>query len=266
MTLFAKSADGTTIAYDRIGKGDPVIVVGGIFSDRSTTAELADAFSRHFSVINFDRRGRGGSGNTRPYAVEREIEDIAVLIRASGGRAALFGHSSGAALSLHAAAAGLPVTRLVLYEPPYGPDDELSKSRARELAVKVKAALAEDRPDDAIRLFFGNFGLPQEMLDGMVADPRMLGVAPTMRHDFEIMGELSRGGVIPEDIVCSIRVPAIVMAGGESPDFFHDTASRLVELMPNAWLQVVAGSDHSATPELVAPAVAEFLNTERAVA
>jgi len=266
MTLFAISADGTAIAYDCSGRGEPLIIVGGIFSDRSTTAALAAALSRQFSVINFDRRGRGESGNTAPYTVEREVEDIAALIDAAGGQAMLFGHSAGAALCLHASAAGLAVTRLALYEPPYGPDDELSKSQSRELAVKVKAALAEDRRSEAIRLFFANFGLPAEMLDGMADDPRMLGVAPTMRHDFEIMGELSRGGVIPEDVVSTVRVPTVVMAGGDSPEFFHDTASRLVELLPAARLQVVDGCDHSAPAELVAPALAGFLNAERAVA
>jgi pimeloyl-ACP methyl ester carboxylesterase len=266
MTLFAISADGTAIAYDRSGTGEPLIIVGGIFADRSTTAELAGALSGQFSVINFDRRGRGESGNTAPYAVEREVEDIAALVEAAGGRATLFGHSAGAALSLHAAAAGLPVTRLALYEPPYGPDDELSKNQSRELAVTVKAALAEERRSDAIRLFFANFGLPEEMLDGMAADPRMLGVALTMRHDFEIMGELSRGGIIPEDVVRAVRVPTVVMAGGDSPEFFHDTASRLVALLPAGRLQVVDGCDHSAAAELVAPAVAGFLNAERAAA
>lgn len=266
MTLFAKSADGTRIAYERMGRGEPLILVGGIFSDRSTTAGLAAALARHFTVINFDRRGRGESGNTLPYGVEREIEDIAALIGAAGGRAALFGHSSGAALSLHAAAAGLSICRLMLYEPPYGPDDALAKNQSRELAVRVKATLAEGRRGDAIRLFFENFGLPREVVEGMATDPRMLGVAPTMRHDFEVMGELSRGGVIPEDIVRGIRVPALVMAGGDSPDFFRETAARLVQLLPHAQLRLLDGCDHGAPAEFVVPVVAEFLGAEMAAA
>src|SRR5215469_18778372 len=113
------SKDGTPIAFDQLGEGVPIILVVGAFNTRSTGAPLAATRSDHFTVFNYDRRGRGDSGDTAPYAVEREIEDIAALIAAAGGSASLFGHSSGATLALKAAAAGLPVTRLVLYEPPF---------------------------------------------------------------------------------------------------------------------------------------------------
>jgi len=115
----AVSADGTMIAFDRYGDGPPVIMTVGVFNTRSQTEPLARTLAPRFTVLNYDRRGRGDSGDTAPYAVEREIEDIAALIAAAGGSAALFGHSSGATLALKAAAAGLPVTRLVLYEPPF---------------------------------------------------------------------------------------------------------------------------------------------------
>lgn len=259
MSSFVTSADGTRIAYDRIGEGSPIILIGGILSDRSNTAEIATALADTFTVINFDRRGRGESGNTPPYAVEREIEDLDALIAAVGGKAAVFGHSSGAALALHAAAAGLPIGRLMLYEPPYGPDEELSKSQSRELAVKVRAALAEDRRDEAIRLFFANFGMPDEMVDGFASDTRLLALAPTMRHDFEIMGALSRGGIIPEDVVRDVRVPTLAMTGGDSPDFFRETSARLVELLPDGRSLVLAGCDHSAPAADVAPAIARFI-------
>ena len=117
------SADGTVIAFDRYGEGPPVIMTAGAFNTRTTTEPLAKALASQFAVLNYDRRGRGDSGDTRPYAVEREIDDIAALIAAAGGSASLFGYSSGATLALKAAASGLPVTKLVLYEPPFNTDD-----------------------------------------------------------------------------------------------------------------------------------------------
>jgi len=124
---------------------------------------------------------------------------------------------------LNAAASGLRITRLVLHEPPYGPDDEESKRGARELAENVRAALAEDRRADAIKLFLTVSGMPPEMVEGMSSDPKMHAVAPTMPYDFEVMGDISRGGTIPEDLVRAISVPTLVIAGGASPDFFLDT-------------------------------------------
>src|ERR1700675_3654494 len=121
------SADGTTLAFDRVAEGPALVIVTGAFSDRAAPATLAGTLADEFAVYAYDRRGRGSSGDTTPYAVEREIEDIDALIAAAGGSAFVFGHSSGAALSLEAAAQGLPITKVVAYEPPYIVDD----SRAR---------------------------------------------------------------------------------------------------------------------------------------
>src|SRR5215211_1997746 len=115
------SSDGTTIAFDRLGKGPPVIVVGWQLCDRALTRPTAEELAKHFTVFNYDRRGRGDSGDTAPYAIEREIEDIGALVTEAGGTAFVYGHSSGAGLVLHAAAYGLPISRLVLHEPPYNP-------------------------------------------------------------------------------------------------------------------------------------------------
>jgi len=117
-----------------------------------------------------------------PYAVAREVEDAAALIDAVGGTAAVYGHSSGAGVALQAAAAGLPITRLVLHEPPYGGDDEESIRAARELAAAERTTLAEDRRADAIEAFIADEGMPPEMLAGMSADPEMQAVAPTTGH------------------------------------------------------------------------------------
>ncbi|HEX6236376.1 MAG TPA: alpha/beta hydrolase [Acidimicrobiales bacterium] len=260
MTSYVTSTDGTRIAYDRLGDGPPVVVVSGMFCDRQTTQALAERLAEHHTVYNYDRRGRGESGHTPPYAVEREVEDLAALIAEAGGTASVYGHSSGAGLALHAAASELPITRLVLHEPPYGADDEDSKRSARELAENVRVALDEDRPADAIALFFESAGMPPEMVEPMSGDPEMQSVAPTMVHDFEIMGDATRGGTIPEELVEAVKVPTLVIAGGASPDFFRDTAARLAELLPDSTHTVLDGHDHGAPAEVVAPVVADFLS------
>lgn len=261
MTSYVTSVDATQIAFDRLGQGPPVVVVSGMFCDRQTTQELAEQLGRQFSVINYDRRGRGDSGDTAPYAAQREVEDLGALIAEAGGTASVYGHSSGAGLALNAAASGLPITRLVLHEPPYGPDDEESKRSARELAENVRAALAEDRRGDAIKLFFADSGMPPEMIEEMSSGPKMQAVAPTMPYDFEVMGDTTRGGTIPEDLVRAISIPTLVIAGGASPDFFRDTAARIGEVLPNGKHTVLEGQDHGAPAEVVAPVVAEFLST-----
>jgi pimeloyl-ACP methyl ester carboxylesterase len=262
VTSHVTSADGTRIAFDRIGEGPPVVLVGGMFCDRQTTRELAERLAHRFSVVNYDRRGRGESGDTAPYAVEREVEDLHALIADVGGAAAVYGHSSGAGLALNAAATGSGVARLVLHEPPYGPDDEESKRDARLLAEDVKAALAEDRRADAIKLFMADSGMPPEMVERMSGDPSMHVVAPTMTYDFEVMGDFG-GGTIPEDLVRRIRIPTLVIAGGASPEFFRNTAARITEVLPHGSLTVLEGQDHGVRADVVAPVVAEFLDQAR---
>src|ERR671911_2313521 len=136
------SSDGTPIAFDKLSDGQPVIVVGGQLADRALTRPTAEELAKHFTVFNYDRRGRGDSGDTAPYAVEREIEDIEALIVEAGGTASVYSHSSGAALALHAAAAGLPITKLVLHEPPYNPEgDEYRQHATRKEAEHIRTLL-----------------------------------------------------------------------------------------------------------------------------
>jgi pimeloyl-ACP methyl ester carboxylesterase len=259
-TNFVISLDGTRIAFDQLGQGLPVIVVSGMFCTRQTTQPLAELLAQWFRVVNYDRRGRGDSDDTAPYDVEREVGDLAALIAEVGGAASVYGHSSGAGLAIHAAARGLPITRLVLHEPPYGPDDEESKREARALADNVRAALAADRQADAIRLFFNASGMPAEIVEEMSRDPKMRAVASTMSYDFEVMGDSSRGGTIPEDLVRAISVPTLVIAGDTSPRFFRDTAVRITKLLANSRYVVLKGQDHGAEAAAVASVVAEFFS------
>ena len=162
------SKDGTIITYDQMGQGVPVIIVSGAFADREATMPMAEALKQHFTVFNYDRRGRGDSGDTPPYTVEREIEDLDAVINAAGGSAFVVGFSSGAALSHEAAASGLAIRKLALYEPPF----ILDGSRPRPPADNAKTLtdlVAAGRRGDAAEFFLVNIvGLPPEV----VADAR----------------------------------------------------------------------------------------------
>ncbi len=256
------SSDGTPIALEVLGSGPPLVLVAGIFCTRATLRPLAEALADRFAVAAYDRRGRGDSGGAGPVpadAVARESADLAAVIGALGDGAAVYGHSSGAGLALHAAAAGAPVTRLVLHEPPWGGDDAASTDEARRMAAEVVAALDDGRPGDAIGRFMADMGMPDEVLAGITADPAMLAVAPTMPYDLMVMGDLDAGGAVPEGLVRSVAVPTLVVAGGASPEFFRATAERLATLLPHAELAVLDGHDHGAPADAVAPVVARFV-------
>src|SRR3954453_14241422 len=140
------SRDGTTIAFDRLGDGPPVILVCGAMCDRALMRPTAEELAKCFTVFNYDRRGRGGRGGAAPYAVEREIEDIGALVAEAGGKASVYGHSSGAGLVLHAAAHGVPMAKIVPHDPPYAPDgDEEARRSSREYGKNLKAMLSKDR-------------------------------------------------------------------------------------------------------------------------
>ncbi|MDQ3783864.1 MAG: alpha/beta hydrolase [Actinomycetota bacterium] len=256
------SSDGTTIAFERIGDGRPVIVVGGALCDRAKTRPLAEELAKHFTVINYDRRGRGDSGDTAPYAVEREIEDIGALIAEAGGTASVYGHSSGAGLALHAAAHGLPITKLVLHEPPYVPDGEEERRTSQEIGENLKTLLAEDRRGDAVELMMTTTGMPPEMVGQMRNEPWWAGLeamAPTIAYDSEVMGDISRGGTIPTDLLGAVTVPALVLCGGASPDWMIDIGRQVADGMPKGRLDVLEGQEHVVPPEILVPVLAEFL-------
>jgi pimeloyl-ACP methyl ester carboxylesterase len=255
------SVDGTPIAFDRLGDGQPVIVVGGATCDRAKTRPTAEELAKHFTVFNYDRRGRGNSGDTTPYTVEREIEDIGALIAEAGGTASVYGHSSGAGLALHAAAHGLPITKLALHEPPYVPDGEEERRISREYGENLKAMLSEDRRGDAVELFMTTVGMPQEMVDQMRNESWWVGleaIAPTLAYDSEVMGDISRGGTIPADQASIVTIPALVLCGGASPAWMIDVGRQLADTMPNGRHSVLEGQEHVVAPEVLAPVLAEF--------
>jgi pimeloyl-ACP methyl ester carboxylesterase len=257
------SRDGTSIAYERLGDGDPLIVVGGALQGRVTYHPTAQELARDFTVVNYDRRGRGDSGDTAPHSVEREVDDLAALVDVVGGRASVYGHSSGAVLALHAAARGLPIDRLVLHEPPFGSGSDEERRTEQEEAEHLAALLARDRRADAVRFYFASMGMPAEVADDLAADPSMQAGAPTILYDYEILGDHGRDGLTPSEQAARVSVPALVLAGGASPDFMLDAATRIAAALPHGRLRVLDGEEHVVAPDVLRPVLAEFLLGDR---
>lgn len=251
------SRDGTTIVYDRLGAGAPVVIVAGALQGRAGYGPLAERLAAGFTVFTYDRRGRGDSGDTAPYAVEREVEDLAAVIAAAGGNAFVYGHSSGAGLVLHAAERGVPIDGLVLHELPYDPDEDAGATR--DEAATYRSLLAEDRRADAVALFLTSAGLPQEIVAHLREDPDMVANAPTLLYDpFAVMSEESRSGRTPAEQAAAITTPALAIAGTEGPPWMAATARALAEAMPRGSLRVMEGEGHVVAPESLSRVLAEF--------
>lgn len=265
------SADGTPIAYETSGTGPAVILVTGALGVHSRPAhtgfiQFAELLSPYFTVVNYDRRGRGESGDTQPYTVQREIEDIEALINAVGGTAYLYGVSSGGALTLETAAA-LPgkVTKLLIYEVPYVMDG--SRPPLPEGYVEtVTDYSANGRRGDAVALFMSVVGVPEEYIPFMRQDPSwalMEEVAHTLAYDGMILGENMSGNALSDEARqgwSRVNCPTLFLAGGNSEPFFRDTAQVLAEILPNAEYQVVPGQDHAAEASALAPYLKAFFS------
>jgi pimeloyl-ACP methyl ester carboxylesterase len=256
------SADGTLIAFEQMGAGPPLVLVAGATCDAARMRPTAEHLARDFAVINYDRRGRGDSGDSLPYAVEREVEDIAALVSRAGGRASVYGHSSGAALALHAAAQGLPIDRLILHEPPYSPDEEEHRREAREYGQELESLLMQGRRGDAIELFFALVGMPPEMIGEIRRGPgwpTLEALAPTLAYDSAVMGDSTRGGTVPADVARRVTIPTLVLVGGASPDWMIDVGREIAAAVQNGAHRILDGQDHVVPPEVLAPVLKGFL-------
>jgi pimeloyl-ACP methyl ester carboxylesterase len=254
------SRDGTPIAFERLGVGEPVVLVAGSLQGMATLHPYAEELSRHLTVFNYDRRGRGDSGDTAPYAVEREIEDLSAVVAEAGGRASLYGHSSGAALVLHAASYGLPIDKIVLHEPPFGPGTDEERRVEQQEAERISALLAQERRREAVTFYLASMGMPTEVVDHLSQDPAMLANAPTIPYDpFEIMSEHSRGGKTPADQARSVTVLALVLVGGASPEWMIDAGRHIADALPNGRLRVLEGQEHVVPPEVLVPVLTAFI-------
>jgi pimeloyl-ACP methyl ester carboxylesterase len=256
-----RSNDGTTIAFDKLGEGPPVILVDGALAYREHFGgrPLAAALSNDFTVITYDRRGRGESTDTQPYAVEREIEDIEALINEVGGLAYLYGMSSGAVLALKAAAKlGIAsVPKLALYEPPLDlPGDVQAKQAFAEFTRHMAELLAANKRGDAVAYFFSDM-LPPEMIEGMKQSPEwplMEGVAHTLAYENALLGD----GSLPADDAKAAAMPALILDGSAGLDFMRVVADALARAMPQAQRKTLEGQTHEVSPEALAPILVEF--------
>lgn len=259
MALRTRSRDGTALAYERRGEGPPLVIVSGALCSRAfgSQPKLTELLARRFTVYEWDRRGRNDSGDTAPYAVAREVEDIAALIGEAGEPAHLLGFSSGAALALEAAAAGLPVRKLALYEPPWvgrrngGPEPD---HRGR-----LEALLRAGRRGAAVRYFMADMvGMPRIVAWGMRLFPmwpKLEAVAHTLPYDAAIMGNWE----VPLALAVTVKTPTLVLGGGKSPRALQDAVDRAAAAIPGATRRVLEGQGHQAAPEVLAPLLTEFL-------
>jgi pimeloyl-ACP methyl ester carboxylesterase len=251
------SKDGTSIAFDRSGQGPSVVLVSGGSVDRSSNVPLARELAGDFTVLNYDRRGRGPSGDTPPYAIEREIEDIEAVIGAAGGEASLYGSSSGAVLAMFAAEAGPPLAKLAMWEPPFIPE---GVPRPPEDQVEqYERMVAQGRRGDAVEYFMSKVvGLPPEFVEGARQQPFWAAteaLAHTLAYDARIMGDYR----IPVDRAAGVKVPTLVIAGGAEMPWMRDTATALAEALPEGEVRLLDGQGHDVDPKVLAPALKDFL-------
>lgn len=252
------SKDGTKIAYDKVGQGPILIVVLGALNSRKSGASLAKLLASNFTVINYDRRGRGNSTDTAPYAPEREIEDLAALIDEVGGPVYLYGHSSGAAIALEVARK-MPdqARKLAIYEVPYVVTNDEIKA-AKEYAEQLKKLLASGDDADAVALFIGHVGVSEKQIAALKRMPMWKGLvamAPTLAYDSDVLGE---GHSVPTALLADITTPTLVMHGGKGAPSMRETAQAISKAVPKAQLYTVEGQDHGVSPKAMAPVLSDF--------
>jgi len=250
------SKDGTTIAFDQFGNGPAVILVSGGSVDRSSNADLATLLAEQFTVFNYDRRGRGPSGDTLPYAVKHEIEDIAAVADAAGGSAYLYGSSSGAALALEAASQLRSITKLALWEPPYMLDPN-----ARPPADTAKTfhdLVAANHRAEAAEFFMAKVvNLPPEFVAFAKTQPwwaAQVALAHTLEYDATVMGDYS----LPDKRIAAIHIPTLVVNGSASFPFMQSTADAIAALLPQGQRAVLPDQQHNVAAEALAPVLTKF--------
>jgi len=252
------SKDGTQIAFEKSGQGPVLIIIGGSLADHHFYVPLADELAKQFTLYNFDRRGRGQSGDTQPYAVEREIEDVDALIAHAKAPVVIYGHSAGSALALRAAAAGLNITKLALADPPYTPHgeaDETAKAEFAKEAAYIQELHDKDDHKGSAKFFLSGFGLSAEDAEEMLQSPAgesMIDCAHALPYDYAMLGN----GLVPTDLAAKVKVPTIILASKAMPE----TAQALANVMLNARLQAMDAPTHELSPEVLVPVLQKFFN------
>jgi pimeloyl-ACP methyl ester carboxylesterase len=258
------SKDGTTIAFETTGEGPPLVIVGGALSDRRAAARQAEFLAPNFMAVTYDRRGRGDSADTPPYAVEREVEDLRALVEEVGGTAFALGHSSGAVLVLEAAAATSAITKLVLYEPPFIVDDSRPPV-PDDIVQHLDELVANGRRGEAVEYFMTvGVGAPAEAIPAMKESrfwPLLESLAHTISYDCRVMGDDMVGKPLSSDRWSTVTNPALVIDGGASPPSLRNAVQALVDVLPNARRQTLEGQTHEVDPTVLTPVLVEFLTS-----
>jgi pimeloyl-ACP methyl ester carboxylesterase len=254
----AISKDGTIIAYDKTGNGPALIVILGALNSRKSGSKLAKLLTSRFTVITYDRRGRGNSTDTATYSPQCEVQDISALIDAVGEPVFLYGHSSGAALALEAAMKlSKKIAKLAIYEVPYAIDNN-ARNAANEYYKALKKLLIAGRNDDAVALFVQSVGVSDNQIQAMKRLPMWKGLvklAPTLAYDSEVLGE---GHALPAARLSKITIPTLVMHGSAGAPFMRDAASAVSEAIPQAQLCTLAHQTHGVSPKVLVPVLEEF--------
>lgn len=262
------SKDGTSIAYEQSGSGPAVILVNSALSSRADARRLAALLSEHLTVINYDRRGRGESGDTKPYAVEREVEDIGALIDKAGASAFVFGHSSGAVLALEAANM-LPdkIAKAALFEPPFVVDASRPPFPA-DFVARVTELVATGKRSEAVEYFMIQaIGVPAEIVAQMKQAPMWAGMeklAHTLPYDGAVMGDTQSGRPLPTTRWTAVRAPTLIIDGENSDESLHNAARALGAILPGSKRRTLAGQDHSVVftrPDALAPVLTDFFES-----
>ena len=263
---FVTSKDGTRLAISRLGAGPALVLVDGALCRRGfgPMVTLAPLLAKQFSVVHYDRRGRGESGDAEGYSIEREIEDLAAVVESMGEVPSLYGTSSGAMLAARAVADGVKVKRLVLHEPPLALDGTHQPEPA-DLQQQVARALADDRRGDAVALFMKSVGVPgigrfmMRLIPGVWSG--LTPSAHTLPYDFAMLGDTQRGVPLPRDVQAvfhAIDVPTRVLVGGKSPAWMHHAVKRVAQEIPGADVHELPGQQHNVAAKAVAPQLVSF--------
>jgi pimeloyl-ACP methyl ester carboxylesterase len=254
------SKDGTTIAYDQTGSGPAVVIVGCVLGDRSQQAPLAALLAPRFTVFNYDRRGHGASGNTEPYAVEREYDDLDAILDVAGGSAYVYGTSGPSVLALYAAGSGLApkIKRLAIWEPPFILEGS-GRQAPKDYQQRLTSLMAEGRRGEMVELFFVEaVGMPAEFVAQMRQAPwwpAQEAMAPTLIQNAEIMGDFS----LPAERVSSVTSPTLVIDGGETPWVTY-AAQAVADALPHAERRTLSGQSHNVAPDALAPVLDEYFS------
>ena len=267
-TQKVSSLDGTPITYEKVGSGPALVLVDGAFCRRAfgPMPNLAKALASRFTVFHYDRCGRGESGDHAAYDPAREVEDLAAVVRATGEAPYLYGISSGAALALRAAASGMALKKLVVFEAPFMLDDT-HHPEPKDFRERIATLLEQGDRSGAVKVFLRTVGVPAFGVFMMSLMPqvwpKLRQAAHTLPYDFAVLGDTQRGGPLPAEmraVITSIRVPTLALVGSKSPPWMHHAMNVVAELIPHATVRVVPAADHNVSAKAIAPFLIEHFS------